>query len=172
MKKVYTYLLIGCLFTTLDLSIGGLHLLPDSIGYLLIVIGAYLGEKHQRIQEMVQAKYLGIALIVYSLIYPFLQEAAGNETLWPLVSLSLTAQLATLYLFYSLIKAEYIWHPQTQTRLFITNYLTLGIIQFAATCLSYFVPVLGILSGALALISAIYLIYIFYTLREQQSTPE
>ncbi len=45
MKKVYTYLLIGCLFTTLDLSIGGLHLLPDSIGYLLIVIGAYLGEK-------------------------------------------------------------------------------------------------------------------------------
>ena len=44
MKKVYTYLLIGCLFTTLDLSIGGLHLLPDSIGYLLIVIGAYLGE--------------------------------------------------------------------------------------------------------------------------------
>ena len=84
----------------------------------------------------------------------------------------MTAQLATLYLFYSLIKAEYIWHPQTQTRLFITNYLTLGIIQFVATCLSYFVPVLGILSGALALISAIYLIYIFYTLREQQSTPE
>ena len=116
MKKAYTCLLIGCLFIWLDLSIMGINVLPDFVGYILIVIGVYFGEKHQRIQEFIQAKYLGIALSIYCLIYPLFQQFSGIEVWWPLVALTLTANLATIYLFYSLLKAEYLWHPQTGTR--------------------------------------------------------
>lgn len=172
MKKAYTCLLIGCLFIWLDLSIMGINVLPDFVGYILIVIGVYFGEKHQRIQEFIQAKYLGIALSIYCLIYPLFQQFSGIEVWWPLVALTLTANLATIYLFYSLLKAEYLWHPQTRTRQFINNYLTLAITHFISTCLTFFIPVFAILAVALEVIQAVYLIYIFYTLREQQTETD
>ena len=167
MRRAYTYIIGGFFFIFLNITINGIDLLHDSIGYLLIVLGVIEGEKQRPIQEFIQAKYLGIALGIYALIQPFLfsNESLSNSS--ALVCLTLVASLASIYMYYSLLKAEYIWHPSKKTRQYVDTYLILAIISFAATCLTYFIPIFAFIAILIGLAQNIYLIYVFFQLHAQ-----
>ncbi len=165
MKKAYTLIIVGSLFTFLHITINGIDLLHDSIGYLLIVLGVIEGEKQRPLQEFIQTKYLGIALGIYALIQPFLFSADFLPYSAVGILLNLIVSLITIYMYYSLLKAEYIWHPSVQTRQYVNTYLTLAIIGFVATCLSYLIPVFALVALPIGLAQMIYLLYVFFQLR-------
>ena len=167
MKRAYSYIIIGFFFTFIHFTINGFDLIHDSIGYLLIVLGVIIGEKQRPIQEFIQAKYLGISLGIYALINPFLFNSEFLSYSRTGVFLTLVASLASIYMYYSLLKAEYIWHPSTQTRQYVDTYLLLAMICFVTTCLTYFIPIISLISLFIGLAQYIYLLYVLIKLRAQ-----
>lgn len=124
---------------------------------LLIVLGVIEGERQRPIQEFIQAKYLGIALGIYALIQPFLFSNQSLNNSSALVCLTLIASLASIYMYYSLLKAEYIWHPSKQTRQYVDTYLVLAITSFAANCLTYLIPIFAFIAILIGITQSIYL---------------
>lgn len=167
MRRAYTYIIVGFFFIFLSITINEIDLLHDSIGYLLIVLGVIEGERQRPIQEFIQAKYLGIALGIYALIQPFLFSNQSLNNSSALVCLTLIASLASIYMYYSLLKAEYIWHPSKQTRQYVDTYLVLAITSFAANCLTYLIPIFAFIAILIEIAQSIYLIYVFLRLRAQ-----
>lgn len=165
MRKSYTYIIIGFLLTFLEISFNGINLLFNSIGYLLIFFGITEGIIHRPIKEFIQAKYLAVALGLYSLIHPVL----FNNPFIPYsrigIFLTLLVALTNLYLYYSLLKADYIWHPSHQTRYFLHTYLVLAIVCFITNCLMHLIPIVGLVTVALSFIRDLYLIYVLFKLR-------
>ena len=167
LKKSYTFIIIGFLFTFIHVKVNGFDVIHDSIGYLLIVLGVISGEKERPVQEFIQAKYLGIALGIYALIHPFLFNSAFLSSSRTGAFLTLIASLTSIYLYYSLLKAEYIWQPSPQTRQYVDTYLLLATLCFVTTCLAYFSPLFGFITAFIGLFQSIYLLYALIKLHAQ-----
>jgi len=122
-------------------------------GYLLMLLGLL---NHRPLREIKLATKLIIGLTVLELVKTFIP--LPDLLYLGLVNLSTTIPI---YLFYLLIKAEYMWSPRRQTSLFLKRYRMIGIIYFLFVGVNLWLESLLIMR---LVISSTYYTYLFYIL--------
>lgn len=163
MKQAYTLIIIGSLFTIWQVMIQNIDLLNSAVGYLIILLGIIQEEKQRPIFEFRKAKLLTIGLVLLELITPFLSISLV------FITLSAIKIALSLYLYFCLIKADYMWHPQSKTRIYLQRYPIIGLAYLTFFLLLHPFPQLALLFVLTSSLHFTYLFYILLQLRKKSS---
>jgi len=156
MKQAYTLIIIGSLFTIWSVMIDNIDLLNSAMGYLIILLGIIQEEKQRPIFEFRKAKFITIWLVILELVNPFLIHIRPV-----FLTLSVLKIAISLYLYFCLIKADYMWHPQSKTRIYLQRYTIIGLVYLTFFLLLHPFPQFAYL---FILTSSLYFTYLFYIL--------
>ena len=125
-------------------------------GYLLILLGII---SHRPLKEIKAAKKILVALAVLELISSFVPLP---YFLFRILDNFLTA--LPVYLYYLLIKAEYMWSPKRSVALFLKRYNVIGLIYLLFVGLNSLTDSLIIMRLVISSTYYTYLFYIFMSL--------
>ncbi|MCL1949180.1 MAG: hypothetical protein FWF59_05565 [Turicibacter sp.] len=142
-------IILGAFFT-LFTSVGA------ASGYLLILTGLI---KHRPLKEVKAARILLLTLTLLELLQDF-------SSLPPFLTVLLGNVLAVLpvYLFYLILKGEYMWNPRRQVFVFLKRYTVIGILYVLAVAIQGITDSLLIMRLAISSTFYTYLFYVFMTL--------
>ena len=156
MKRAYTFIIIGSLFTAWHFKIHNIDLLNTAVGYLLILLGITYVDKSRPIPEFLQARFLATTMVLFELVTPLLPKHDFLDFILSVFEIAIP-----VLLYFCLIKADYIWCPSSRTRKYLYRFSVIGLSYITLFLLTYVAPQLAIL---LILITTLYYTFLFYVL--------
>lgn len=179
MDKIYRKLFWGFVITTFQMTIGAITILPEVIGWM-VVMDAFVdwGNKRQK-RGVPQLKLLGVLLIISSLIYTarmlFYPSASSNHSIWlffPVVLFLIQFMLCHKILESSIMIFQEIKDKRSEEKYSLHH--SFYIILTAVAFLFLFHSILlynnfsHIIASLVFLLAKLYMLFILYSLSKQE----